>query len=46
MLSFVGTTPFFHTPQDTPANTTRPAALAAAAEALGNAVSVFLTDQP
>jgi hypothetical protein len=42
MLSFVGTTPHFHTPEDTPENITSPAALAAAAEILGKAVGGFL----
>jgi hypothetical protein len=43
MISFVGATPFFHTPQDTKENTTNPQALLAVADAITHAVRTFLT---
>ncbi|MCA2207912.1 hypothetical protein [Nocardia rosealba] len=42
LMSFVGITPAFHTPADTPDNTTSPEALTTVARAVGTAVENYL----
>jgi hypothetical protein len=43
MLSVTGAGPWFHTPEDTPSNSTSPESLAVCAAALGEAVEAFDT---
>jgi hypothetical protein len=42
LLSFVGTSPLFHTPADVPENTTSPSALAIVHRAVGDAIEACL----